>query len=80
MKPATHADIIALWPTAADLARAIGEKPDTVRRWRLRSSIPAWHWQAIDEAARTSGIRNVTVKRLYETAPKRAEAEKGKAA
>lgn len=70
-KPASHSDIISLWPTVAELATAIDEKPDTVRRWRLRSSIPPWKWYAVEDAAKTASIRGVSFAVLSRLAPKK---------
>lgn len=47
--------LFSLWPTAADMARDIGENPVTVRSWRTRGSIPAKHDLKIIERARQKG-------------------------
>lgn len=47
--------VFQIWPSAADLAREIGENPITVRAWRRRGSIPADRDLALIEAARRRG-------------------------
>jgi hypothetical protein len=47
--------IFTIWPTAADLARDIGENPVTVRHWRRRGSIPARFDRSIVDAAAKRG-------------------------
>lgn len=47
--------VFAIWPSMADMARDIGENPVTVRQWRRRGVIPAWHDAAIVQAARARG-------------------------
>lgn len=46
-----HADIVNLWPSAADLARDIGADKEAVRKWRQRGSIPARYHRAVLAAA-----------------------------
>lgn len=51
----TFREIIGLWPSPDVLAAEIGAKPETVRKWRQRDSIPAEWWVAIIEAAKARG-------------------------
>lgn len=37
-------DLIERWPTTADLAEDLGEKPWTVQKWKQRNSIPSDRW------------------------------------
>ena len=48
-------EIIKLWPTPDALAGEIGAKPETVRKWRQRDSIPAEWWLPVIEAGNTAG-------------------------
>lgn len=64
--PASFADVIALWPTAVELAAALGVEAVTVRAWRVRG-IPAQYWLAVAEAARATG-RKVDERILAELA------------
>ena len=48
-------DIIGLWPSPDALATELGAKPETVRKWRQRDSIPAGWWIDIVEAAKERG-------------------------
>ncbi len=59
----TIQDIIALWPSAAELARRLGQKPIVVQRWRSRGRIPAQYFPAIIGLAESDGI-NLTYKDL----------------
>lgn len=52
--PASFAEVIALWPTAGDLAATLDVEAVTVRAWRRRG-IPARYWAAVAAAARVSG-------------------------
>lgn len=58
--------IFTAFPTAAALARALGEKQVTVRKWRNRDSIPPQHWDALIALARRRRLRGVTRHRLHE--------------
>ena len=52
--PTNFAEVIALWPSAADLGAVLDVEPVTVRAWRRRG-IPARYWSAVALAARVSG-------------------------
>ncbi len=51
----TFKDVIGRWPSPDALAAEIGAKPETVRKWRQRNSIPAEWWTRMIEAARERG-------------------------
>lgn len=51
--PTTFAEVIALWPSATDLAAILDVEAVTVRAWRRRG-IPARYWSAVALAARVS--------------------------
>jgi hypothetical protein len=57
-------EVIALWPTAADLGSACGVDAGTVRSWKARNSIPPEHWPAIVQNARAHAYRGVTLEGL----------------
>ena len=59
----TVPEIIDLWPSAAELARRLGEKPIVVQRWRSRGRIPAQYLAGIVRLAESDGI-NLTFKDL----------------
>lgn len=59
----TTNDVMALWPSIAELARDIGEPYETVRKWKVRGSIPAAYWVAITTAAAKRGF-DVTLEAL----------------
>lgn len=60
--------VIALWGTASNLARDIGEKDVTVRAWGNRGNIPPRYWPSIERAAKRRGFKTVTVATLAEIA------------
>lgn len=47
----TFRDVIDLWPSAAELALAIGTSAEAVKKWRQRNSIPAEWWMSIVKSA-----------------------------
>lgn len=49
-------DVFARWDTISDLAADIGEKPDTVYRWKKRRRIPEAAWASVIAAASRRGI------------------------
>lgn len=54
------ADIFALWPSDADVARDIGMSYPTVSSWKQRGSIPVAYWRPLIRAARRRGHAEVT--------------------
>ena len=44
-------DIFRLWDSLTAMAKDLGEKPDTVRKWRARGRIPEAAWGIIIEKA-----------------------------
>ena len=61
----THNDVIQMLGGPIAVALQLGQKADTVRRWRLRNNIPRSHWDSIVKAAKG----RVTVAQLYQSAP-----------
>ena len=51
--PRSFAEVIALWPSASELAEVLDVEAVTVRAWRKRG-IPARYWTAVAQAARFS--------------------------
>ena len=51
--PTSFAEVIALWPSAVDLATTLDVEAVNVRAWRRRG-IPARYWSAVAVAARLS--------------------------
>lgn len=49
------AELISIWGSMADMARAIGEGETTVRNWFGRGSIPPRYDAKIMDAARRAG-------------------------
>jgi hypothetical protein len=54
------ADIFALWPSDAELARDLGVPYPTISAWKQRGSIPAAYWWHITRAARGRGLGEIT--------------------
>lgn len=61
----SHVDVIDWWPSAAELARQLGVKPQTVQKWRIRRNIPASYWPALIVAAKARKKR-LTAQQLME--------------
>ena len=61
----SFAAIIGLWDTARDLAKDIGRDEDAgaklVQAWKMRDSIPAEWFAAIERAAKDRGLPGVSV-------------------
>lgn len=56
MKSLTLQTVFDWWDDdPAALASAIGQKYETVKKWRQRSSIPSDHWPALILAAKAKG-------------------------
>ncbi|MFZ2869866.1 carph-isopro domain-containing protein [Zavarzinia sp.] len=62
------ASIIALWPSAEEFARDLGELGVTVRQWRRRGAIPPRHWNGIARAAQRRGLPGITIQCLADIA------------
>jgi hypothetical protein len=61
----TVTDIIAKWPSAAEMARDIGlRRPKHGAMMKMRKSIPIQYWAAIVDAAKRRGIEGVTLDAL----------------
>jgi hypothetical protein len=60
------ADIYAVWPSDADLARDIGVPYPTAAAWKQRGSIPVAYWRALLAAARKRGHREITANLLVD--------------
>ena len=60
----THRDIIALWPSSADLARDLDVPGDNVRKWKAHNRIPGWYFTALATAAERRGYSGVTAEAL----------------
>ncbi len=60
------ADIFAVWPSDADLARDIGLSYPTVASWKQRGSIPVTYWRPIINAARKRRHPEITADLLLE--------------
>jgi transposase-like protein len=52
----TVPDIIDRWPSVAELADDLGEKPNTVSKWRQRKRIPPDQWLPLVTCARKRRI------------------------
>jgi hypothetical protein len=60
------ADIFAIWPSDADLARDIGLSYSTVAAWKQRGSIPVAYWLPVIHAARKRRHPEITADLLLE--------------
>jgi hypothetical protein len=67
-EPESHADVIALWPSVAEFARAIGARPNAARMWKHRNRIPPRYYRAIIFAAHRDCLHDITYARLVELA------------
>jgi hypothetical protein len=63
----THQQIIALWPTRLVLALEMGVSEGVVNAWNRRNNIPPSYWNAIIQAAKKRGYRQVTGDLLLKT-------------
>jgi len=52
---ADHEVVIALWPTALEMAADLETQPDVIRHWRMRVLIPATWWGRVARAAQLRG-------------------------
>ena len=58
------ADLFDLWPSEAEIARAVGVHPRNVWAWKNRRSIPVEHWAALIHDAEARGIEGVNAEML----------------
>jgi len=56
-------EIVNLWPSMADLSADLGERYETVRKWRGRNRIPSEYWTRIVRAAKKRRLK-VTIEML----------------
>jgi len=47
----THAEILRLWPSLADLADDMGKPYSTVNNWMARNRVPMEYWVRLVDAA-----------------------------
>jgi uncharacterized protein YjcR len=64
----TFKEVIDLWPSVDELAEDLGKKPNTVRKWRVRNSVPADEWMRLIQSARARGIERVNADALAKIA------------
>ena len=53
----SHRTIIDLWPSLDDLSADLGEKRDTVRKWKERGRIPSKRWVTVVEKAKARRLK-----------------------
>jgi hypothetical protein len=58
-------DVFKIWPSLGEMAAAMGDKPDTVRKWRAAGRIPEDAWDRLIGAAHSAG-RRITAQQIYE--------------
>lgn len=61
--------LIKKWPSVIELANDLKEKPDTVKKWRTRNSIPSSKWKDLLKAAKKRKIK-ITCEQLVRMAGK----------
>lgn len=64
-KPATFLEIMDLWPTTADFARAMDQPRMRVYKWRENKRVDLVHWAAIIAAVERDHAISLTVDDLY---------------
>jgi hypothetical protein len=68
----SHMDIMRKWPGGeAQLARDIGQKANTVFKWKNYGRIPSEHWPAVVSKASEVGMNDVTLEMLARLNPPR---------
>ena len=67
----TFRDVIDCWQSNQILADDIGEKLGTVRKWRVRDSIPPDKWEAVIDMARRRRIKGITAQLFIRLAARR---------
>jgi hypothetical protein len=73
----THREILGLWPTLADAARAIGRDYEAVKAWHRRDSIPGEAYVSVVRAAAAAG-HELTFGRLAKAAHNHALAKEAR--
>ena len=69
-RPHDFKQVIGLWPSIAELADELGEKPFTVEKWRTRNRVPDRAWKRLAVAAKARKLP-VTTDLLAELAERR---------
>lgn len=59
-KPSTFEDVLATWPTHADLSAELGIKYVTAQAMRVRKSIGDQHWPKLIECLAKRGVHLTT--------------------
>lgn len=72
--PASFAELIALWPSVAELARDLGlsDAYERVKAWKREDYIPGHYWLDIERAASRRGL-HVSVEIMAELAAARKQ-------
>jgi hypothetical protein len=70
------AEIFAIWPSDADLAREIGLSYPTVASWKQRGSIPVAYWRPLIQAARKRKHPEITADLLVELHAREPKSER----
>lgn len=52
-----HREILSLWPSQKTLADELGEKLDTVKKWRTRGRIPDVYWTELLASAKKNRLK-----------------------
>jgi hypothetical protein len=60
-----HREVIDLWPSRPDFARAIGVSTNTAQAWHRRNCIPAFYWLRVRDKAHALG-HSVSIEDLCE--------------
>ena len=55
-RPNSFADVVAKWPTVAEMSRDMQLEYDTIRKWKERDNIPATNWFELLRAAKRRKI------------------------
>ena len=64
----SHVDVVRLWPTVIEFAKAVGITTHNAKIMVHRGKIPAKHLRAVAEAAARDGFAGITYARLVELA------------
>ena len=68
-------DVIDLWSDVTEMATDLGKKPNLIRKWRERNSIPSDEWIAVVNAAEQRKYPvDLTLLANFASSRKRAEA------